>query len=106
MDKAIEGVNKVADTLKKGVEALANALGKILDKILSVFQTALKAAVQIAGAVLTGDFAEAAKIAFYAACDIAGINPKTIIDLWSGLVISLPGYSSRRVNFSTMLPWG
>ncbi|NOR11304.1 MAG: DUF4157 domain-containing protein [Desulfovibrionaceae bacterium] len=80
VDTAIKGVNKVAKALKKGVEALANALGKILDKILSVFQTALKAAVQIVGAVLTGDFAEAAKIAFYAACDIIGINPKTIIN--------------------------
>jgi len=80
VDKAIAGVNKVADALKKGVEALANALGKLLDKILSVFQTALKAAVQIAGAVLTGDFAEAAKIAFYAACDILGINPKSVIE--------------------------
>ncbi|MCB2182653.1 MAG: DUF4157 domain-containing protein [Desulfobulbaceae bacterium] len=80
VDKAIKGVNKVAKALKKGVEALANALGKVLDKILSVFQTALKAAVQIAGAVLTGDFAEAAKIAFYAACDIVGINPKSIMN--------------------------
>lgn len=80
VDKAIAGVNKVAAALKKGVEALANALGKVLDKILSVFQTALKAAVQIAGAVLTGDFAEAAKIAFYAACDILGINPQAVIN--------------------------
>lgn len=80
VDTAIKGVNKVAKALKKGVEALANALGKILDKILSVFQTALKAAVQIVGAVLTGDFAEAAKIAFYAACDILGINPKSVIN--------------------------
>ena len=80
VDKAIAGVNKVARALKKGVEALANALGGILDKILGVFQTALKAAVQIVGAVLTGDFAEAAKIAFYAACDVVGINPKSIIN--------------------------
>ena len=80
VDKAIKGVNKVANALKKGVEALANALGKLLDKILSVFQTALKAAVQIVGAVMTGDFAEAAKIAFYAACDILGINPKSVIN--------------------------
>jgi hypothetical protein len=80
VDKAIAGVNNVAAALKKGVEALANALGKMLDKILGVFQTALKAAVQIAGAVLTGDFAEAAKIAFYAACDILGINPQSVIN--------------------------
>ena len=80
VDGAVKGVNAVADTLIKGVEALANALATALDKILSVFQGVLKAAVQIAGAVLTGDFAEALRIAVRAACDIAGIDPKPIFD--------------------------
>ncbi len=80
VDNAIAGVNAVADGLKKAVTAICDALGKALDKILSVFQTALKATVQIVGAVLTGDFAEALKIAFMAACDIAGIDPKSIMN--------------------------
>jgi hypothetical protein len=77
---AVKGVNFVADTAIKGVEALADGLAAVLDKILEVYQTALKAAVQIAGAVLTGDFAEALRIAIQAACDIAGIDSKPIFD--------------------------
>ncbi|HWR82085.1 MAG TPA: DUF4157 domain-containing protein [Candidatus Deferrimicrobium sp.] len=77
---AIQGVNAVADSAIATVEALANGLAAALDKILGVFQTALKAAVQIVGAVVTGDFAEALRIAIQAACDIAGIDSKPIFD--------------------------
>jgi len=80
VDTAIDGVNAVADAAIAGIEKLANALAAALDKILQVFQTALKSAVGIAGAVLTGDFAEALRIAIQAACDIAGIDSKPIFD--------------------------
>ena len=80
VDTAITGVNKAADAAIKGVEILASALGKLLDKILATFQTALKAAVEIAGAVVTGDLAGALKAAIRAACDIAGIDSKPIFD--------------------------
>ncbi|RIK32785.1 MAG: hypothetical protein DCC55_36225 [Chloroflexi bacterium] len=80
VDTAIDGVNAVADAAIAGVEALANGLAAALDKVLQVFQTALKAAVQIAGAVLTGDFAEALRVAIQAACEIAGIDPQPIFD--------------------------
>lgn len=80
VDTAIDGVNFVADEAIKAVEKLAAALAAALDKILSVYQEALKAAVRIAGAVATGDFAEALKIAIQAACDIAGIDSQPIFD--------------------------
>lgn len=80
VDVAVAGVNLAADTAIAGVEALADGLAAALDKILEVYQTALKAAVQIAGAVVTGDFAEALKIAIKAACDIAGVDSKPIFD--------------------------
>ncbi|ACN14417.1 hypothetical protein HRM2_13060 [Desulforapulum autotrophicum HRM2] len=80
VNKAKNAVNAVAKKLKAGVNALANALGKFVDAILSKFQAAMKAAVQIAGALLTGDFAAAARIAFMAVMEIAGINPKPIMD--------------------------
>ncbi len=92
VDVAIKGVNTAADAAIAGVEALASALAKALDKILQVFQTALKAAVQIAGAVLTGDFAEALRIALQAACDIAGIDSKPIfgfLDRAGSLIASI-----------------
>lgn len=80
VDVAVDAVNFAADTAIAGVEALADGLAAALDKILEIYQTALKAAVQIAGAVVTGDFAEALKIAIKAACDIAGIDSKPIFD--------------------------
>ncbi|NEO44500.1 MAG: DUF4157 domain-containing protein [Moorea sp. SIO4A3] len=80
VNTAIKEVNVVADGAIAGVEAVANGLAAALDKILSVYQTALKAAVQIAGAAITGNFAEALRIAVQAACDIAGIDSKPIFD--------------------------
>ena len=78
--RAKTAVNAVADRLSRGVRALADRLSSAIDSILSKFQTALKSAVQIVGAVVTGDFAAAARIAFMAACEVAGINPQPILD--------------------------
>lgn len=80
VDSAKKLVNKVADGLKKGVEALANALGKAINSVLSAFEGVLTAAVQFAGAMLKGDFAEALKIAFMATCKVAGIDPTPILN--------------------------
>lgn len=80
VDTAREAVNKVADKLKEGVTALADSLASAIDSVLSKFHAGLKAAVQIVGAVLTGDFAEAARIAFMAAMEIAGIDPAPVMD--------------------------
>ncbi len=80
VDDATKAVNAVADSMIKGVEALADALSKTLDKVLSVFQVALKGAIGITGAILTGDFKEALKIAIQSTCDILGIDSKTIFD--------------------------
>ncbi|MEQ9121449.1 MAG: hypothetical protein RIM80_02650, partial [Alphaproteobacteria bacterium] len=82
VDIAVAGVNAVADGLIAAVEKLADALAAVLDKILAIYQAALKAAVQIAGAVLTGDFVEALKIAIRAACEIAGVDPQPIFDFF------------------------
>ncbi|MDJ0582121.1 DUF4157 domain-containing protein [Crocosphaera sp.] len=80
VDTAVSAVNLVADKAITGVKAVANGLAAGLDKVLSVFQTGLKGAVQIAGAVITGDFAEALRVAVQSACDIAGIDSKPIFD--------------------------
>ena len=82
VDLYLKVVNKIADLLIKGVELFAKGLGKILDKVLSIYQTVLKTAVALAGAVLTGDFAEALKIAIQAACDIAGVDSKPVFDFF------------------------
>lgn len=81
-DGAIGAVNKVADAAIAGVTALADGLAKALDKILSTFQTALKTAVRVAGAVATGDFAEALRAIVEGACEIAGVDPKPVFDFF------------------------
>lgn len=80
VDGAKRAVNAIADGLKKGVEALADALGKAINFVLTLYETALTAAIQMAGALLTGNFTEALKIAFLATCKVAGIDPKPILD--------------------------
>ncbi len=80
VDAAKSAVNKIADRLKKGVKALADGLTAAINKVLDVFEGALKAAVAVAGAVLTGDFSEAARIVIESACQIAGIDPKPVFD--------------------------
>jgi len=79
---ATKAVNAVADGMIKGVEALTAALSNVLDKVLATFQTALKGAVQIVGAVLTGDFKEALKIAIQAVCDVLGVDSKPVFDFF------------------------
>lgn len=81
-DTAIKGVNKLADGAIAGINKLADALAKALDKILATFQTALKTAVRVVGAVLQGDFAEALRAAIEGACEIAGVDSKPVFDFF------------------------
>ncbi|WP_147114418.1 DUF4157 domain-containing protein [Tateyamaria sp. syn59] len=80
VDTAVDGVNAAADGAIAGVEAAADWLGKKLNEILDKFKAALKGAVRMAGALMTGDFAGAARIAVETACEIAGIDPQPIFD--------------------------
>ncbi|SDN26936.1 eCIS core domain-containing protein [Pseudomonas jinjuensis] len=81
-DAAIDGVNSVADAAIEGITKLADSLAAALDKILSTFQTALKTAVRVAGAVLQGDFAEALRAAIEGACEIAGVDSKPVFEFF------------------------
>lgn len=81
VNAAVETVNSIADRLKAGVTALADSLGRAIDAALGAFQNALKGAVALVGAVLTGDFAEAARIVFMAACSVLGISADRLLDI-------------------------
>ncbi|PWR01036.1 hypothetical protein DKT77_19080 [Meridianimarinicoccus roseus] len=105
VDTAIAGVNAVADAAVAVVERVAGALAAALDRILGAFQTALTAAVGVLGAVLTGDFAGALRIAIQAGCDIAGVDSGPIfrfIDRAGGKIMAilkdLPGFFSNLVT--------
>ncbi|WP_299484207.1 DUF4157 domain-containing protein [uncultured Roseibium sp.] len=82
VDTAVDGVNAAADGTIAGVEAAANWLGKKLNEILDKFKAGLKGAIRMAGALMTGDFAGAARIAVETACEIAGIDPKPVFDFF------------------------
>jgi hypothetical protein len=80
VDTAVDGVNAAADGAIAGVKAAANWLGKKMDNILDKFKAGLKGAIRMAGALMTGDFAGAARIAIETTCKIAGIDPQPIFD--------------------------
>ncbi|MBG6204909.1 hypothetical protein IWQ48_006079 [Labrenzia sp. EL_13] len=82
VDTAVDGVNAAADGAIAGVEAAASWLGKKLNQILDKFKAGLKGAIRMAGALMTGDFAGAARIAVETACEIAGIDPQPIFDFF------------------------
>ena len=77
---ATSAINSIAENLTSRVEAMAENLANTVNSVLNTFQTALQATVGVMGALLTGDFAEAARIAFYAICDIAGIDPSPVLN--------------------------
>ena len=77
-NKAISGVNKAAGALKKGVTALADKVKKGFEFLTKKFEALVNGAVGFLGAVLTGDFAGALKIAFYTACSFVGADPAKI----------------------------
>jgi len=99
VDTAIAGVNKIADAAVAAVNAIANGLAAALDKVLSTFQTALKAAVRVAGAVLTGDLAGALRIAIEAACSIAGVDPQPVFDFMDRAAANLMRILRHPVDF-------
>lgn len=79
VEKATSAVNKVASNLKKAVTSIADGLSKILDKVLNTFQNVVRTAVEVAGAIVTGDFAQAARIVFEAALKSLGIPVETVM---------------------------
>jgi hypothetical protein len=72
---AQKGVDVVADKLKKGVDAIADGLKAGLDAVLKVFEGALKFAVSLAKAAITGDWSEVFRKILNAALDLLGIDP-------------------------------
>ena len=80
VDGAIKTVNDTADALKKGVTALADGLTAAINKALEVFETVLTTALNVAGALVTGDFIGALREGIKGACKVLGIDPQQIFD--------------------------
>lgn len=79
-DLAVKAVNKVAELLKKGVELLAKNLAEAIDSVLAALQKGVLTYLSIVGAVMSGDFGKALKIIFVSLCQLAGIEPKVVMD--------------------------
>ncbi|MEM9685292.1 MAG: hypothetical protein AAF934_00035 [Bacteroidota bacterium] len=80
VEEALSVLRDFAEELKADIAALADELSNAINSAMNTFQTAIQAATGVMQALLAGDFAEAARIAFYAICDIAGIDPNPVLD--------------------------
>lgn len=79
IDKGVElaerAVDAVAERLKAGITALLDALAAGLDAILGAFQAAVNTALEIARAVVTGDWDALAKLVLEPILRLLGIDP-------------------------------
>jgi len=66
-------VNKVAAGLETAVTELVDRVGSVVNRILDTFELVVVTSIALAQALLTGNFLEAAKILFLAACKAVGI---------------------------------
>ncbi len=71
---AQEAVTALGEQLKEGIAALCDAVGAVLNTILSIYEAAINTALAFASAVITGDWKQFLLQALEAALTIAGIS--------------------------------
>ena len=79
--KAIEVVDAIAKRLEDSVVAIVDGLQSTINKALDLFELVIVTQIQIVGAVLSGNFMEAALILFRAACKSVGIPADEFIGI-------------------------
>ncbi|MDJ0702465.1 MAG: DUF4157 domain-containing protein [Leptolyngbyaceae cyanobacterium MO_188.B28] len=77
---AVKGVRVIVNGAIAGVKAVAKGLGTALHKGLKFYQSVIKTSVQLAGAFLTKGFAGGLRLFVQKACELAGIDPKPILE--------------------------
>jgi len=80
---AVTIVNKVADKLKSAVTALIDKFQKAVNFLINAYESLVTGAIQMMGALLSGDFAGALKIAFLAVCKAAGLPGEELLSMLS-----------------------
>lgn len=73
VEKTIETVDAIATKLEDAVVQLIDRVEAVVTGILDLFELAIVTQLQIAGALLSGEFLQAARILFLAACRAVGI---------------------------------
>lgn len=83
VEKAIEVVDAIAKKLEDTVVALIDRVQSVVTKIMDLCELVIVTQLQIAGALLTGEFLQAAKILFLAACKAVGIPGEEFLSILS-----------------------
>lgn len=83
VENAVEVVNTIAKRLEDTVVALIDRVQSVVTKIMDLFELLIVTQIQIVGAILSGEFLDAAKILFLAACKAVGIPGEEFLSILS-----------------------
>jgi hypothetical protein len=86
---AVAAINWIADQLKAGLLALLDSIGSALTALLEAYRAAINAAIAIARAALTGDWAALARMVLEAALTLAGIPPESFYAVLNNAMAAL-----------------
>lgn len=83
VEATVAVVNKVADGLNKTVDMLVDKVQSVVNRVIDTFELVVVTQIAIAQALLSGNFLEAAKILFLAACKSVGIPGEQFLGILS-----------------------
>ncbi|QDV49905.1 hypothetical protein [Gimesia fumaroli] len=83
VENAVEVVNAIAKRLEDTVVVLIDRVQSVVTKIMDLFELVIVTQIQIVGAILNGEFLDAAKILFLAACKAVGIPGEEFLSILS-----------------------
>lgn len=81
VDATVSIVEKVAQTLEDTVTAVIDRVQSVVNKVLDFCELVIVTQIQIAAAILSGEFMDAARILFLAACKAVGIPGEEFLDI-------------------------
>lgn len=77
----VQIVETVASKLEEAVTAIVDKVQSTVNRILDICELVIVTQIQIVGALLTGNFLDAARILFLAACKAVGIPGEEFLDI-------------------------
>jgi hypothetical protein len=89
VDAAVAAVTWLAEQAKAGILALLDSIGAALNQLLEAWRAAISAALQIAKAALTGDWAALGRLILEAALNLVGIPPESFYEVAASAMSSI-----------------
>ncbi|QDT98538.1 hypothetical protein [Gimesia aquarii] len=83
VENAVEVISAIAKRLEDTVVALIDRVQSVVTKIMDLFELVIVTQIQIVSAILNGEFLDAAKILFLAACKAVGIPGEEFLSILS-----------------------